>query len=74
MDKACIPCQGGLPPLANKEIKKLLEKLRGGWRLTQESHLYKEYIFSDFIEPMGFANKITEVAERARHHPDLKIA
>lgn len=59
-DNTCIPCQGGVPPLINEEVKKLLEELRGGC--------------SNFIEPMGFANKIVEIAEREGHHPDLKIA
>lgn len=73
-DKSCTPCQGGIPPLTAGEVNKLLKKLGDGWRLNESGHLYKEYTFPDFIGSMGFANKISEVAEKEAHHPNLKIA
>jgi 4a-hydroxytetrahydrobiopterin dehydratase len=73
-NKACIPCQGGVPPLTTQEVEKLLQKLRNGWTLNATGHLYKEYSLDGFIGPMSFANKIAGIAEKEAHHPDLRIS
>lgn len=73
-DKSCTPCQGDVPPLATEEVNKLLKELGNGWKLNELGHLYKKYIFPDFIGSMCFANKIAKVAEEEAHHPDLKVA
>ena len=31
------------------------------------------WVFHDFIEAVGFVNRIAAVAERAQHHPDITI-
>lgn len=74
VDKSCVPCQGGIPPLPAEEIKKLLKKLGNEWGLNEAGHLYKGYLFEDFMSPMVFANKIAAIAEKEAHHPDLKIS
>ena len=74
VDKKCLPCQGGIPPLPAKEITKLLQELGHKWSINAAGHLYKEYKFSDFMGPMNLANKIAELAEKEAHHPDLKIS
>ena len=73
VDKSCIPCKGGVPPLTLQEVEKLLRNLGNGWVLNNTGHLCKEYHFKDFMDPMAFANKIAEVSEKEGHHPDLKI-
>jgi len=72
-NKTCTPCQGSIPPLRTKVIEKFLEELKNDWVLNERGHLYKEYIFKDFIETMNFANKVAKIAEKEGHHPDLKI-
>lgn len=74
VNKSCIPCQGGVPPLTIQEVKKLIQELGNGWALNNSGHLYKEYLLEGFLEPMSFANKITDIAEKENHHPDLKIS
>ena len=73
VNKSCIPCQGGVPPLATKVIEGLLRELGNGWILNETGHLYKKYLFKNFIEAMSFSNKVAEIAEKENHHPDLKI-
>ena len=73
LNKNCIPCQGGIPPLSRETASKLLLELTNGWSINESSHLYKEYSFSNFMEAMSFANKVAELAEREAHHPDLTI-
>lgn len=74
INKSCVPCQGGVPPLKEKEIAKFLAELKEGWLINNAGHLYKEYKFNNFMDAMDFANKIAELAEREAHHPDLVIA
>lgn len=72
--KSCTPCEGGEFALDPEIIFDLLSKLKGKWIINEAGHLYKEYVFRNFIEAMDFANKIAKIAEKEAHHPDLKIA
>lgn len=74
VNKSCSPCQGGVPPFEEKKVIKLLKELGNEWTLNDAGHLYKEYLFKDFREPMVFATRVAEIAEREAHHPDLRIA
>ena len=69
--KKCIPCEGGMPPLNEGEIEKLLKHVNG-WDV-EDGRLTKQFNFKDFREAMGFVNKIAEVAESEGHHPDIMI-
>ncbi|MGL4997906.1 MAG: 4a-hydroxytetrahydrobiopterin dehydratase [Cetobacterium sp.] len=73
-DKHCIPCQGGIPPLGQEEINKLLDQLKNGWEINKSGHLYKRFEFNDFMGGMEFANKIALIAEQEAHHPDLTVS
>ena len=66
----CVPCRGGVPPLPNEEITKLQAQLEG-WEVVSGHHLRKEYKFADFKETQVFVNRVGELAEEQRHHPDI---
>lgn len=72
-DKKCVPCRGGVPPLAGEELKALHGELGNGWRLVADHHLEKEYLFADFREALQFTNTIGELAEEQGHHPDIHL-
>lgn len=72
--KNCIPCQGGIPPLKGKELLELQKQLGNGWKVIDEHHLEKEYLFKDFVEALAFTNKVGELAEQEDHHPDIHLA
>ena len=74
IDKVCVPCQGGVPPLDQTTVEKLLAELGKDWKINDVGHLYKQYLFDDFMQALVFANKIAEIAEKEAHHPDLTIA
>jgi 4a-hydroxytetrahydrobiopterin dehydratase len=44
------------------------------WQKIEEadgkSHLYKEFIFKNFIEAFSFMTKVAFVAEKMNHHPN----
>ena len=69
--KKCIPCEGNMPPLNEREIENLLKHV-DGWHV-EDNRLAKQFNFGDFREAMGFVNKIAEVAESEGHHPDIMI-
>ncbi len=68
--KQCVPCRGGVPPLQNEEIERLLVQLTG-WEVVLEHHLKKNYGFSNFAEALEFVNRVGELAEEQGHHPDI---
>jgi 4a-hydroxytetrahydrobiopterin dehydratase len=72
--KQCVPCKGGVPPLANSELKALLAELGDGWRLVGDHHIEKEYKFADFREALRFTNKTGALAEEQGHHPDVHLS
>lgn len=71
----CVPCRGGVPPLAAPEIDSLLGQLGpNGWQAVEGHHLEKEYPFPDFASALAFVNRVGELAEREGHHPDVHLA
>ena len=73
-DKKCIPCEGGIPSFDIGEIHKYLKKV-DGWDVKSDNdknyYLTKEFKFNNFLESQSFVNKIGEIAETEKHHPDI---
>jgi 4a-hydroxytetrahydrobiopterin dehydratase len=57
--------------LNTTEIEKVL-KDHPTWKL-QEGKLVREWTFKDFVQAMGFVNRVAGLAEAAGHHPDIDI-
>ena len=72
--KKCIPCSGGIPPMDDQQITKFLKSLGNNWQINNQKHLFKSFKFQNFIQAVEFTNKITEIAEKEGHHPDLHIS
>jgi 4a-hydroxytetrahydrobiopterin dehydratase len=72
-DQQCIPCRGGVPPLAGSRVTALLKELGGGWKVNTAGHLERAYDFKDFKAALEFANAVGEIAEEQGHHPDLYV-
>ena len=70
----CVPCKGGVPPLEPDEIDAYLEDLGNDWRVVDDHHLEKEYRFKDFREALDYTNRVGELAEEVRHHPDIELS
>ena len=73
-EKQCVPCKGGVPPLAGEALARLHEELGGGWEVVDGHHLRKEYRFRNFVEALAFTNRIGAMAEEQQHHPDVHLA
>lgn len=78
----CVPCRGGVPPLADDQIAPLLEQLDSGWNVIERDDpkrgrvkiLERTYRFADFAQAMAAAQRIGTMAEEQQHHPDLHVA
>jgi 4a-hydroxytetrahydrobiopterin dehydratase len=69
-DKTCVPCRGGVPPLAGEELKKLAQQLPH-WKVADAHHITRTFTFPDFRQALEFVNKVGEIAETQGHHPDI---
>jgi len=72
--KECVPCRGGVPPLAAGERARLLRQLGHDWRVVDGHHLEKAFAFPDFASALAFTNRVGGLAEREGHHPDIHLA
>jgi 4a-hydroxytetrahydrobiopterin dehydratase len=71
--KTCVPCRGGVPPLAGKELENLAKEVPE-WRVVNGHHIVREFKFPDFKQALGFVNKVGDVAEDQGHHPDILLS
>ena|ERR1017187_10360156 len=69
--KTCRPCEGGMPPLEQSEVKRLLQQLKG-WELIG-SEIAKVYKFKNYFETMAFVNATAWISHQENHHPDLEV-
>lgn len=71
-DRTCVPCRGGVPPLAQAQVNDLLRQL-DGWSVVDNHHLTKTYTFPDFVQALAWVNQAGAIAEQQRHHPDIYL-
>jgi len=74
--KKCIPCSGTIPPFSKSEINTYLKKLRS-WKTDKNEkkafYLSKSYKFKNFLQSLKFVEKVSAIAEREGHHPDINF-
>lgn len=71
--KVCVPCRGGIPPLAGRELASLLDQVHG-WTVVGEHHIQRAFTFPNFVTALEFVNRVAAVAEEQGHHPDIYLA
>ncbi len=61
--------------LLNSELIELsLKKLPLDWTVVGGSLLVKEFTFDNFSSGVGFITKVGDVADKANHHPEVKLS
>lgn len=71
VEKSCVPCQGGIPPLGREEAEQLLAQTPG-WSLIQDgTRLERRFTFKGFSAALDFVNRVGALAEQEGHHPDI---
>ena len=72
--KKCVPCEKGAAPLTSDQIKSLLPSVPA-WKLAADGkRIRREWRVRDFMEGLGFFQRIAAIAEAEDHHPDLHLA
>jgi len=71
--KKCVPCEGGIPPLTEKEIAEYRKLISSDWKVNENNKLTKEFFFVSYRQTIDFVNKVAAVAEEEGHHPVLHI-
>jgi 4a-hydroxytetrahydrobiopterin dehydratase len=71
--KTCVPCKGGVPPLAGKDLEALAKHVPQ-WKVMNDHHIMRTFTFPDFRQALAFVNKVGEIAEQQGHHPDILLS
>ena len=75
-NKKCTPCEGGILPFDISEIHKYQKKV-DGWDVSANDnkiyYLEKKFTFKNFIGSQKFINKVGEISEDEKHHPDISF-
>lgn len=72
-DLKCVPCKGGVPPLAEARAAELLAMLHADWKLVDNHHIERVFKFKNFADALAFTNRVGAVAEEQGHHPDMEL-
>ena len=79
LQKHCIPCEGGIPPATDDEIRRY-RSLAPGWIVRPQldgektiQTLQRTFTFKDFRAAMSFLHQVEELAEAEGHHPDFCV-
>ena len=71
--KHCVPCEGGVPPLAAEQVHQYIQEVPG-WKLTADGkRIRREWRVTDFRAALDFFNRVGQIAEAEDHHPDLHL-
>ncbi len=65
----CKPCEGGVAPLREQEVRNLLKQL-DGWEYAN-GRIAKIYSFKNYYQTMAFVNAAAWISHREDHHPDM---
>ena len=72
-EKKCIPCEGGIPPLNEKEISAYIDHISKDWKVIDKNKLTREFYFVSYKHTIDFVNKVANLAETEGHHPVLHV-
>lgn len=73
MDKKCLPCEGGVPPLSSEKILELLKQTPGWMVILDNKAITKRFEFKNFARTMAFVNAVAFIATQEDHHPDVEF-
>ena len=68
--KTCVPCEGGVDKLTPQEAVKLALEVPE-WRVIDDHHLARRFVFDDFAKALAFTNQVGALAEAEFHHPEI---
>ena len=73
VEKSCVPCRGGVPPLTREEALRLHQQAPDWALLDDARRIERKFTFRDFRAALGFVDKVGALAEAEDHHPDISF-
>ena len=73
VEKRCVPCRGGIPPLLRSDAEQLLTETPGWTLNTDATTIERTLRFPDFAAALAFVNRVGALAEAEDHHPDVSF-
>jgi 4a-hydroxytetrahydrobiopterin dehydratase len=71
--KTCVPCRGGVPPMARTEAERYVREAPG-WALRDDgTRIERTFKLKNFKEALVLVNRIGALAEDEGHHPDINF-
>ena len=67
----CKPCEGGVPPLSDAEVDRMLPQVPDWIRAGKA--IARTFRFANYHETMAFVNATAWISHRENHHPDLAV-
>ncbi|MFZ5802824.1 MAG: 4a-hydroxytetrahydrobiopterin dehydratase [Candidatus Omnitrophota bacterium] len=71
LTQKCVPCEGGVKPKSEAEIRVLLEQIPG-WR-HEHGEIVRTFFFKNYAETVPFVNAVAWIANRENHHPEIEF-
>jgi 4a-hydroxytetrahydrobiopterin dehydratase len=71
--KKCVPCEGGIPPLNEKEISEFKKLISDDWKVIDGNKISKEFFFVSYRHTIDFIKRVADIAEEEGHHPVLHV-
>ncbi len=69
-ERRCVPCSGSVPALTGDDLRSFVQQVPQ-WKVVNEHHLLRSFVFTNFKEALAFVNRVGEIAEQEGHHPDI---
>lgn len=71
INKVCRACEGSEKPLDADRLKEYMGLVKGWELFEQGKKIKKEFKFKDFKGAVAFINRVANLAEKEKHHPDI---
>lgn len=72
-NKKCVPCEGGISPIAAEELAGYIVKTPEWQVIANGKELERKFKFKNFRQSLAFVDKVGEIAEGENHHPDIEF-
>jgi len=69
--KRCKPCEGGVPPMTDDQVKEML-KFAPGWQHSGGA-IERTFFFKNYYETVAFVNAVAWIAHQEDHHPAIEF-
>ena len=69
--KKCKPCEGGIPPMSEKQIREYLRRVPGWEFLGGE--ITRSFAFKNYYQTTAFVNAVAWIAHSEDHHPMMEF-